>query len=222
MALNPGPVFHKFLTPGPKEKCRILSESTPALRIRDYLWLLRPDEPAYGWWCCWFCAKSAKCSIQRPFLHYGTPSLPDPLKGMYQASRTMLLSHATAWRLYDSKYRAKQCGMVSITLNSDWAEPKHPDKDEDRRAADDYLQVRSWSRWTQTPRIALPGGSRPWYSCSLSLGFRTCWLAKNRMPRLFQVHYIVTNISLFIIALKVVCFPCEVMRALFLPDTTSA
>ena len=26
---DPGPVFHKFLTPGPKEKCRILPESTP-------------------------------------------------------------------------------------------------------------------------------------------------------------------------------------------------
>ena len=30
----PGPVFHKFLTPCPKEKRRILPESTPALRCQ--------------------------------------------------------------------------------------------------------------------------------------------------------------------------------------------
>jgi len=37
----PDPVFHTFLTPGPgpvpKEKCRILLESTPAFRIRSHL-----------------------------------------------------------------------------------------------------------------------------------------------------------------------------------------
>jgi len=30
--------FHKFLTPGPKEKRRILPELTPALRIWSHLW----------------------------------------------------------------------------------------------------------------------------------------------------------------------------------------
>jgi len=38
----PGPFFHKLLTlgldPGRKEKCRILPESTPALRFRYHLW----------------------------------------------------------------------------------------------------------------------------------------------------------------------------------------
>jgi len=41
VAPDPGPVFHKFLTsgpdPDPKEKRRILPESTPALRIHDHL-----------------------------------------------------------------------------------------------------------------------------------------------------------------------------------------
>ena len=40
--VTPGPVFHKFLTPspdpGPKEKRRILPESTPVIRIRYHLW----------------------------------------------------------------------------------------------------------------------------------------------------------------------------------------
>jgi len=35
---DPGPIFPKFLTPGPIEKHRILPESTPALRIRSHLW----------------------------------------------------------------------------------------------------------------------------------------------------------------------------------------
>jgi len=37
-----GPVFHKFLTPGPgpKEKHRILPESNPALLIRCHLWYM--------------------------------------------------------------------------------------------------------------------------------------------------------------------------------------
>jgi len=35
---DPGPIFHKFLTPGPKVKRRILPESTPALRIPSHLW----------------------------------------------------------------------------------------------------------------------------------------------------------------------------------------
>jgi len=41
------PVFQKFLTPGTdpglKEKRRILPESTPALRIHDYLWVKAVD-----------------------------------------------------------------------------------------------------------------------------------------------------------------------------------
>jgi len=42
--VTPGPFFHKFLTPapGPKEKRRILPESTPALRIHAHL--CRPDK----------------------------------------------------------------------------------------------------------------------------------------------------------------------------------
>ena len=37
---GPGPVFHKFFTPdpGPKEKPRILPESTPVIRIWSHLW----------------------------------------------------------------------------------------------------------------------------------------------------------------------------------------
>jgi len=56
-------------------------------------------------------------------------------------SRTLLLAHAVAWRLYDEKYRSKQNGIISITLNSDWSEPKDSSKREDREAAEIYLEV---------------------------------------------------------------------------------
>jgi len=36
--VTPGPVFHKFLNQGPKEKRGILPESTPDLRIRCHPW----------------------------------------------------------------------------------------------------------------------------------------------------------------------------------------
>jgi len=43
--------------------------------------------------------------------------------------------------LYDRKYRAAQGGRVSITLSSEWAEPKNPDDPNDVEAADRFLQV---------------------------------------------------------------------------------
>jgi len=35
---DPSPVFPKFLTPGPKEECRILPKVTPVIRISSHLW----------------------------------------------------------------------------------------------------------------------------------------------------------------------------------------
>jgi len=45
---DPGLVFHKFLTPGPKEKRRILLESTPVIRIRSHLCKL-PEVSTEPW-----------------------------------------------------------------------------------------------------------------------------------------------------------------------------
>jgi beta-glucosidase len=35
----------------------------------------------------------------------------------------LILAHARAAKLYDQKYRSKQGGHISITLNGDWVEP---------------------------------------------------------------------------------------------------
>lgn len=57
-------------------------------------------------------------------------------------SRHLILSHAKAWHIYDSKYRAAQNGKVSLAINSDWAEPPSAGKDpKDKAAAELYLQV---------------------------------------------------------------------------------
>ena len=53
----------------------------------------------------------------------------------------LIKAHAEAWHLYNETYRAKQGGLISITINSDWAEPRNPHKQEDWDAARRYLQV---------------------------------------------------------------------------------
>ncbi|KAK7794417.1 hypothetical protein U0070_008506 [Myodes glareolus] len=50
-------------------------------------------------------------------------------------------AHAEAWHLYHDKYRASQGGVISITINSDWAEPRDPSKQEDVEAARRNVQL---------------------------------------------------------------------------------
>ncbi|XP_061089948.1 lactase/phlorizin hydrolase [Conger conger] len=53
----------------------------------------------------------------------------------YIVGHNLLKAHAEAWHLYNEKYRAKQGGIISITINSDWSEPRNPYKQEDIDAA---------------------------------------------------------------------------------------
>ncbi|KAF4087130.1 hypothetical protein AMELA_G00092510 [Ameiurus melas] len=53
----------------------------------------------------------------------------------YIVAHNLLKAHAEAWHLYNDKYREKQGGIVGITINSDWAEPRNPYKQEDYDAA---------------------------------------------------------------------------------------
>ncbi|XP_039884309.1 lactase-phlorizin hydrolase-like [Simochromis diagramma] len=63
----------------------------------------------------------------------GISSGPDTLP--YIAGHNLLKAHAEAWHLYNDKYRAKQNGIISITVNSDWSEPRNPYRQEDYDAA---------------------------------------------------------------------------------------
>ncbi|XP_034041929.1 lactase-phlorizin hydrolase [Thalassophryne amazonica] len=58
----------------------------------------------------------------------------------YIVGHNLIKAHAEAWHLYDSKYRPTQKGMISITINSDWADPRNPYKQEDIDAARRVVQ----------------------------------------------------------------------------------
>ncbi|KTF84191.1 hypothetical protein cypCar_00047321 [Cyprinus carpio] len=53
----------------------------------------------------------------------------------YIVAHNLIKAHAEAWHVYNDKYRAKHGGIVGITINSDWAEPRNPYKQEDVDAA---------------------------------------------------------------------------------------
>ncbi|KAK4874765.1 hypothetical protein RN001_014125 [Aquatica leii] len=59
---------------------------------------------------------------------YGTGSNAPGIKASgyldYQCGRTILLSHAKAYHLYNNTYRFHQKGKIGITLNSQWIESK--------------------------------------------------------------------------------------------------
>lgn len=59
----------------------------------------------------------------------------------YIAAHNLIKSHAEAWHLYNDKYRSTQNGLISITVNSDWVEPKNPYKQEDWDAVQRHMQV---------------------------------------------------------------------------------
>ncbi|XP_062389587.1 lactase/phlorizin hydrolase-like [Sardina pilchardus] len=58
----------------------------------------------------------------------------------YIVGHNLLKAHAEAWHLYNDKYRATQGGIISITINSDWAEPRNPYRQEDIDAARRVVQ----------------------------------------------------------------------------------
>ncbi|XP_076119842.1 lactase/phlorizin hydrolase-like isoform X2 [Alosa pseudoharengus] len=58
----------------------------------------------------------------------------------YIVGHNLLKAHAEAWHLYNDKYRTTQGGIISITINSDWAEPRNPYKQEDIDAARRVVQ----------------------------------------------------------------------------------
>ncbi|XP_054064370.1 lactase/phlorizin hydrolase [Rissa tridactyla] len=63
-----------------------------------------------------------------------------PGRAPYVVGHNLIKAHAEAWHLYNETYRAKQGGLISITINSDWAEPRNPHNQEDVEAARRYLQ----------------------------------------------------------------------------------
>ncbi|XP_038281513.1 lactase-phlorizin hydrolase [Canis lupus familiaris] len=58
----------------------------------------------------------------------------------YVVGHNLIKAHAEAWHLYNDVYRASQGGVISITISSDWAEPRDPSNQQDVEAARRYVQ----------------------------------------------------------------------------------
>ncbi|GCC31093.1 hypothetical protein chiPu_0009549 [Chiloscyllium punctatum] len=57
----------------------------------------------------------------------------------YIVGHNLIKAHAEVWHLYNETYRPQQGGLISITINSDWVEPRNPYKQEDIDAAKRHL-----------------------------------------------------------------------------------
>lgn len=64
----------------------------------------------------------------------------DPGSAPYKVTHTILKAHARAYHTYDQKYRANQKGVISLSLNIDWVEPKILSDPRNVEAADRFLQ----------------------------------------------------------------------------------
>uniref|UniRef100_S4RBQ9 Klotho beta n=1 Tax=Petromyzon marinus TaxID=7757 RepID=S4RBQ9_PETMA len=73
----------------------------------------------------------------------GNVRLLDGLRGhdgmAYAAAHNLLRAHAAAWHIYDSEFRGRYGGRVSIALRADWAEPANPYAAADTAAAERAL-----------------------------------------------------------------------------------
>ncbi|XP_077866149.1 cytosolic beta-glucosidase-like [Saccoglossus kowalevskii] len=58
----------------------------------------------------------------------------------YIAAHNLIKAHAAAWHTYDNEFRAKQGGIVGISLNCDWAEPYKRTNPVDVEASNRLLQ----------------------------------------------------------------------------------
>ncbi|KAM3938178.1 cytosolic beta-glucosidase-like [Leptodactylus fuscus] len=70
------------------------------------------------------------------------PGIKEPGIGPYRAAHNMIKAHAKAWHAYNTLFKKKQKGHVSIALDSDWAVPLDPKSMDDKEACDRYLQFR--------------------------------------------------------------------------------
>ncbi|NXH06054.1 LPH hydrolase, partial [Loxia leucoptera] len=63
-----------------------------------------------------------------------------PGRAPYVVGHNLIKAHAEVWHLYNETFRARQGGLISITINSDWAEPRNPHNQEDIEAARRFMQ----------------------------------------------------------------------------------
>ncbi|XP_063096388.1 cytosolic beta-glucosidase isoform X1 [Cavia porcellus] len=69
-------------------------------------------------------------------LGFFAPGVSQIGTGGYQAAHNMIKAHARAWHSYDSLFREKQKGMVSLSLFCIWPQPENPNSVLDQKAAE--------------------------------------------------------------------------------------
>ncbi|KAM7414651.1 hypothetical protein PAMA_019461 [Pampus argenteus] len=69
--------------------------------------------------------------------------------GAYRAAHHIIKAHAKVWHTYDIQWRAKQKGLVGISLSGDWGEPVDISNQKDIEAAERYVQF--YLGWFATP-----------------------------------------------------------------------
>lgn len=69
--------------------------------------------------------------------------------GAYRAAHHIIKAHAKVWHSYDTLWRAKQKGLVGISLSGDWGEPVDISNQKDIEAAERYVQF--YVGWFATP-----------------------------------------------------------------------
>ncbi|XP_047241222.1 lactase-like b isoform X2 [Girardinichthys multiradiatus] len=69
--------------------------------------------------------------------------------GAYRAAHHIIKAHAKVWHTYDTQWRAKQKGLVGISLSGDWGEPVDISNQKDNEAAERYVQF--YLGWFATP-----------------------------------------------------------------------
>ncbi|XP_041468729.1 lactase-phlorizin hydrolase-like [Lytechinus variegatus] len=78
------------------------------------------------------------------WLGYGigifAPGIVSPGYAPYRAAHTIIKAHAKAYHTYRNNYYSQYGGKVSITLSTDFGQPKDPENEEDIAAAVRYMQ----------------------------------------------------------------------------------
>ncbi|KAM6460587.1 lactase/phlorizin hydrolase [Liasis olivaceus] len=119
------------------------------------------------------------------WLGYDTGAYPPNVKdnpgdALYKVSHTILKAHARVYHTYAQKYKKSQKGVISISLNIDWVEPKMPRSPQDVKAADRFLQFTGG--WFAHP--IFKNGDYP-DAMKWTVGNRTelqKWSAASRLP----------------------------------------
>lgn len=73
----------------------------------------------------------------------------EPGKKVYIAGHNLLRSHARAVKVYREEFKPTQKGVIGITLNSNWAEPKDPNDPKSVAAAQREMDF--WLGWYADP-----------------------------------------------------------------------